>query len=159
MAKLNKNERARELRNAYTKTYNNKNNNKNLKKFCKDVFDAKLTVCIGLCSRRSGRTSGFAWLLNLPFCMYTSARCITADATANCTCRHTNWVGQTNANIILIGSGAQRYAKSSLWRIIVPAIVVGIKELFEPLQKLEIILEAATNQFVDRYYLGFDVAG
>jgi len=37
--------------------------------------------------------------------------------------------------------------------IVVPAIVIGIEELFEPLQKLEIVLEPTLDQFINGYYL------
>ena len=38
-------------------------------------------------------------------------------------------------------------------RVIILALIIGIKKLFEPLQKFEIVLKTAFNEFVHRYNL------
>lgn len=38
-------------------------------------------------------------------------------------------------------------------RVVLPAVVVGVEELFEPLQELEIVLEPPLDQLVNGYNL------
>ena len=48
-----------------------------------------------------------------------------------------------------VGSGsAQRQASSRLQRLILRPVVVGVKEAFEPLQELKVVLELAFHQLV-----------
>lgn len=51
------------------------------------------------------------------------------------------------------GAGAHRNAEARLHRIVVATVVVGVEEFLEPLQKLEVVLKAAADQFVDGYDL------
>lgn len=60
---------------------------------------------------------------------------------------------QTLASGGVGASIAHCFAAAGRPRVVFGSPVVGVEELFEPLQKLEIILKPALNQFVDRHYL------
>lgn len=55
-----------------------------------------------------------------------------------------------HAELILNGARAQLDTRTFLQRIVLTAIVIGVEELFEPLQELEIVLETAFDQFIHR---------
>lgn len=59
----------------------------------------------------------------------------------------------SHAQLILDGALAHGYAKASLERIIIPAVIVGVHELLEPLQVLKVVLEPALDQLVHWNYL------
>lgn len=45
------------------------------------------------------------------------------------------------------------FSRSSGQSVVLGSPVVGVEELLEPLQKLEVVLEPALDQLVDRHYL------
>lgn len=60
---------------------------------------------------------------------------------------------RTHAQLIRDGAQTHGNAKACLHRIVLLAIVVGVKELLEPLQELEIVLEPTLDQLVHWDYL------
>lgn len=61
-----------------------------------------------------------------------------------------------HTELIVNRSVAQRYTETSVHRIVFASIIICIEELFEPLQKFEIVLEATFYQFIHRNYLQFE---
>lgn len=81
-----------------------------------------------------------SWLLYLPWLLLWLRRLIRSR---NC----------PHPELILDRTHSQRYTEPRLLRIILAPVIVGVKELLKPLQKLEIVLESALDQLVHRYYL------
>lgn len=55
-----------------------------------------------------------------------------------------------DAQLVLDRTQAERDAEARLHRVVLPPVVVCVEELFEPLQKLKVILKAALYQLVHR---------
>lgn len=56
----------------------------------------------------------------------------------------------TDAQLVLDRTQAERDAEARLHRVVLPSVVVCVEELFEPLQKLKVVLKAALYQLVHR---------
>lgn len=97
------------------------------------------------CCRRSGcQTAG---LLDLSL-FGTAATASAAQIAAR---RQTERFRNADVDVgRLVSAGAHRNAEACVQRIVVASVVVGVEELFEPLQKLKVVLKAAAYQFVDR---------